>query len=152
MWKSALAVSHMLAHQEPSFHQSLLSGLEPVGAEPEPTDEGPSKPMSPGAAVACAGRAKAASRPASRTTDSAARRRTGARHLARGRAALTSPGITGSPARVKQPVRGARSPGRLLVQIAELPQACLEQLFLLGRVRGLDGGGLWSVALHQPAQ
>ena len=42
MWKSALAVSHMLAHQNPSFHQSLLSGLEPVGAEPEPADEGPS--------------------------------------------------------------------------------------------------------------
>jgi hypothetical protein len=40
MWKPLLP-DHMLAHQKPSFHQSLLSGLEPVGADPAPLVEGP---------------------------------------------------------------------------------------------------------------
>ncbi len=31
----------MLAHQKPSFHQSLLSGFEPVGAVPAPFVDGP---------------------------------------------------------------------------------------------------------------
>jgi hypothetical protein len=29
----------MLAHQEPSFHQSLLSGLDPLGATPAPLND-----------------------------------------------------------------------------------------------------------------
>jgi hypothetical protein len=47
----------MLAHQKPSFHQSLLSGFSPVGELWEPKVDGPSNPMSPVAAlaaVACA--------------------------------------------------------------------------------------------------
>ena len=59
MWNLSLVRCHMLAHQKPSFHHSLLSGFDPVGAEPAPTDEGPSKPMSPGAAAATAGNANA---------------------------------------------------------------------------------------------
>ena len=41
MWKSALPASHMLAHQKPSFHQTLLSGLEAVMPEPPPEVDGP---------------------------------------------------------------------------------------------------------------
>jgi hypothetical protein len=32
----------MLAQQEPSFHQTLLSGFEAVIAEPPPENDGPS--------------------------------------------------------------------------------------------------------------
>jgi hypothetical protein len=69
MWKSALAGSHMLAHQKPSFHQSLLSGFEPVGAEPEPFEGGPSKPTSPGADLAAAGNANAKPSTTSRSSE-----------------------------------------------------------------------------------
>jgi hypothetical protein len=32
MWYAEAFVAHMLAHQEPSFHHSLLSGFSPVSA------------------------------------------------------------------------------------------------------------------------
>jgi hypothetical protein len=52
MWKSLLAVSHMLAHQEPSLNQTTLSArFVPVGV-PVPAWDSPSNPTSPGAARA----------------------------------------------------------------------------------------------------
>ena len=41
---------YMLAHQKPSLNQTLLSGLVPVGSAPEPLNDGPAWPTSPGAA------------------------------------------------------------------------------------------------------
>src|SRR5689334_18494357 len=52
MWNAADEVLHRLPHQIPSLNQSLLSGLEPVGADPAPVKDGPSNPMSPVAATA----------------------------------------------------------------------------------------------------
>ncbi len=86
MWKSALAVSHKLAHQKPSFHHSLLWGFEALGALPEPVEGGPSKPTSPGADWAVAGKANARPRTTKSTTGRYRRRTVLARWSRRGAA------------------------------------------------------------------
>src|SRR5512147_400594 len=51
MWNAAAEVLQSVPHQIPSLYQSLLSGLDPVGAVPAPVYDSPSKPMSPVAAA-----------------------------------------------------------------------------------------------------